>query len=264
MLLAINANNTNIKFAIYSGDSVIGHWRIATSPTRTSDEYAVWLTHLMALKGINPSDITGSIIAIVVPQALFEIKLLCRNYFDCEPWVIGEEYVDLGIGVLIDTPEEAGADRLVNAVAGHTFYGGPLIIVDFGTATTFDVINEDGDYIGGIISPGINLSVEALHIAAAKLPRIAIERPDNVIGRSTVEAMKSGVYWGYVGLVEGLVKRIKAEHNREDMKVIVTGGLAPLFEGATEIFDIMDVDITMKGLLEIHRRNTIKSATKEN
>jgi type III pantothenate kinase len=263
MLLAINANNTNIKFAIYNGDSVVGHWRIATDPARTADEYAVWLTHLMALKDINPDDISDSIIAIVVPQALFEIKVLCRNYFNSNPLVIGDGYVDLGIKVDIETPEEAGADRLVNAVAGHTFYGGPLIIVDFGTATTFDVINEEGDYIGGIIAPGINLSVEALHIAAAKLPRIAIERPNHIIGKSTVEAMKSGVYWGYVCLVEGLVKRIKIEHKRDDMKVIVTGGLAPLFDGATEIFDIMDVDITMKGLLEIYRRNAQSTDQKE-
>jgi type III pantothenate kinase len=255
MLLAINANNTNIKFAIYDGDTVVGHWRIATDPARTADEYAVWLTHLMALKKLNLEDISDTIIAIVVPQALYEIKVLCRNYFKSEPWVIGEKYVDLGIGVHIEHPEEAGADRLVNAVAGHTFYGGPLIIVDFGTATTFDIINEDGDYIGGVIAPGINLSVEALHIAAAKLPRIAIERPEHIIGRSTVEAMKSGVYWGYVGLIEGLIKRIRDEHGRQDMKVIVTGGLAPLFDDATEVFDVMDVDITMKGLLEIHRRN---------
>lgn len=263
MLLAINANNTNVKFAIYDGDTIVGHWRIATDPARTADEYAVWLTHLMALKNLKLDDISDAIVAIVVPQALYEIKVLCRNYFNSDPWVIGEGYVDLGIGVLIERPEEAGADRLVNAVAGHTLYGGPLIIVDLGTATTFDVINEDGDYIGGIIAPGINLSIEALHKAAAKLPRIAIERPENAIGRSTVEAMKSGVYWGYVGLIEGLIKRIRDEHKRDDMKVIVTGGLAPLFDGATEVFDVLDVDITMKGLLEIHRRNRRNSRKNE-
>lgn len=256
MLLAINANNTNVKFAIYDGEQVVGQWRIATDPARTADEYAVWLTHLMTLKSLSPSDVSDSVVAIVVPQALFEIKVLCRTYFDCDPWVIGEGDVDLGIDVLIDRPEEAGADRLVNAVAGHALYGGPLIVVDFGTGTTFDIVDENGSYIGGVIAPGINLSVEALHVAAAKLPRIAIERPDHVIGKSTVEAMKSGVYWGYVGLIEGLIERIRKEHGRPDMKVLVTGGLAPLFAGATDVFDEVDPDLTMKGLLEIHQRNT--------
>ncbi|MBT3557954.1 MAG: type III pantothenate kinase [Rhodospirillales bacterium] len=255
MLLAINVNNTNVKFAIADGESVVAQWRIATDPARTADEYAVWLTHLMALKNLAPDDVTDSIVSIVVPQALFEIKVLCRNYFGCDPWVIGEGQVDLGIEVLINTPEEAGADRLVNAVAGHTHYGGPLIIVDFGTATTFDIVDEAGSYVGGIIAPGINLSVEALHLAAAKLPRITVERPTNVVGKSTVEAMKSGVYWGYTGLIEGLVRRIREEHHCPDMKVIVTGGLAPLFADASEIFDTIDSDLTMKGLLAIHRRN---------
>ncbi len=256
MLLAINANNTNVKFAIYDGEQVIGQWRIATDPARTADEYAVWLTHLMALKDLTPGNVTDSIVAIVVPQALFEIKVLCRTYFGCNPWVIGEGDVNLGIRVLIDRPEEAGADRLVNAVAGHALYGGPLIVVDFGTGTTFDIVDEDGSYIGGVIAPGINLSVEALHVAAAKLPRIAIERPAHVIGKGTVEAMKSGVYWGYVGLIEGLIARIKTEHGRDDMKVLVTGGLAPLFADATEVFDAVDPDLTMKGLLIIHHRNS--------
>lgn len=260
MLLAINVNNTNVKFAIADDGVVIAQWRIATDPARTADEYAVWLTHLMTLKDLIPSDITDSIVAIVVPQALYEIKVLCRNYFGCDPWVIGEEHVDLGIDVLIDRPEEAGADRLVNAVAGHVCYGGPLIVVDFGTATTFDVIDEAGNYVGGIIAPGINLSVEALHVAAAKLPRITVQRPANVIGKSTVEAMKSGVYWGYTGLIEGLVKRIRSEHEAPHMKVIVTGGLAPLFADATDVFDIIDPDLTMKGLLEIHRRNATSEA----
>ena len=261
MLLAINANNTNVKFAIYDGQSVVGQWRIATDPARTADEYAVWLTHLMALKKLTPKDVSDAVVAIVVPQALYEIKVLCRTYFDCDPWVIGEGGTDLGIAVLIDRPEEAGADRLVNAVAGHALYGGPLIVVDFGTGTTFDIVDENGSYIGGVIAPGINLSVEALHIAAAKLPRIAIERPANVIGKNTVEAMQSGVYWGYVGLIEGLIQRIRSEHKRADMKVLITGGLAPLFAGATEIFDTVDPDLTMKGLFLIHQRNTASEAS---
>jgi len=261
MLLAINVNNTNVKFAVYDGQTVVGQWRISTDPARTADEYAVWLTHLMTLKKLTPKDISDVIVAIVVPQALFEIKVLCRTYFDCDPWVIGKGRTDLGIDVLIDRPEEAGADRLVNAVAGHTLYGGPLIVVDFGTGTTFDIVDENGSYIGGVIAPGINLSVEALHIAAAKLPRIAVERPASVIGKSTVEAMKSGAYWGYVGLIEGLIARIRSEYGCADMKVLVTGGLAPLFAGATEIFDEIDPDLTMKGLLIIHHRNTASDGT---
>jgi len=261
MLLAINANNTNVKFAIYESEQVVGQWRISTDTARTADEYAVWLTHLMALKGISPGDISDTIVSIVVPQALFEIKTLCRIYFESDPWVIGEGDIDLGIKVLIDRPEEAGADRLVNAVAGHALYGGPLIVVDFGTGTTFDIIGGDGSYVGGVIAPGINLSVEALHIAAAKLPRIAIERPENVIGKGTVEAMKSGVFWGYVGLIEGLITRIRNEYQRSDMKVLVTGGLAPLFAGATDVFDEVDPDLTMKGLLIIHHRNTTSKGT---
>lgn len=261
MLLAINVNNTNVKFAIYDGLHVAGQWRIATDPARTADEYAVWLTHLMALKDLAPSDISDAIVAIVVPQALFEIKMFCRTYFGCEPQVIGEGSVDLGIDVLIDRPEEAGADRLVNAVAGHALYGGPLIVLDFGTGTTFDIVDENGGYIGGVIAPGINLSVEALHIAAAKLPRIAIERPEHVIGKSTVEAMKSGVYWGYVGLIEGLIARIRLEFGASDMKVLVTGGLAPLFAGATDVFDVVDADLTMKGLLIIQQRNAASEDT---
>lgn len=255
MLLAINVNNTNVKFALYDGDTMIGQWRIAMKATRTCDEYAVWLTQLMTLKGLKPADIKHAIIANVVPQALFEIKTLCRSYFNCDPMVIGDDQVKLDIAVKIDQPKEAGADRLVNAVAGYKLYGGPLIIVDFGTATTFDVIDQDGAYIGGVIAPGINLSVEALYIAAAKLPRIAIERPKHVIGRNTVDAMKSGIYWGYIGLIEGLIERIRKDFGRVDMKVIVTGGLAPLFVDATDIFDVINVDITMTGLLQIHRSN---------
>lgn len=255
MLLAINANNTNVKFALFDGGALAAQWRISTSATRTADEYAVWLTHLMALKGFGLADVKAAIIATVVPQTLFDLKLLCRQHFGCEPVVIGDDGVELGVEVLLERPEEAGADRLVNAVAGHTLYGGPLIVVDFGTGTTFDVIDGQGAYAGGIIAPGINLSVEALYMAAAKLPRIAVERPKHVVGKTTVEAMQSGVFWGYVGLIEGLIARIRAEQGQPQMKVVVTGGLAPLFSDATDVFDIVDPDLTMKGLLEVYRRS---------
>jgi type III pantothenate kinase len=258
MLLAINANNTNVKFALCEGDAATGDWRISTDIKRTADEYAVWLTQLMALKGYTPASVKGAIIATVVPQALYELKVLCRKYFSCEPLVVGDDGVDLGIGIRIDRPDEAGADRLLNAVAGHRQYGGPLIVVDFGTATSFDIVSEEGDFVGGIIAPGINLSVDALYAAAAKLPRIAVEKPARVIGKSTIEAVRSGVYWGYVGLIEGIIARVRREYGRDEMKVVVTGGLAPLFADSTDIFDHVDPDLTMKGLIEVHRRNADK------
>ncbi len=253
MLLVINANNTNFKFAVFDGDVLRDEWKIATDPHRTKDEYFVWLNQLMALKGIRPDDIADVIIATVVPQAMFNLRGLCRTYFRCDPYVIGEN-VDLGIKVLIDRPEEAGADRVVNAFAAHHFYGSPAIVLDFGTATTFDVVDRDGNYTGGVIAPGINLSVEALYMAAAKLPQISIEKPPHVIGKSTVEAMRSGVFWGYVGLFEGVLARIKEEYGA-DMTVIATGGLTPLFVDSTDMFDHVDGDLTLKGMQVLYERN---------
>lgn len=253
MLLAINANNTNFKFAVFDGETLRNEWKIATNATRTADEYFVWLSQLMTLKGITANDIDDVIIATVVPQAMFNLRGLCRTYFQCDPYVIGEN-VDLEVKVLIDRPEEAGADRVVNAFAAHTFYGGPAIVLDFGTATSFDVADKDGNFVGGVIAPGINLSVEALYMAAARLPHISIEKPSHVIGKGTVEAMRSGIFWGYVGLFEGVLTRIKAEFGA-DMKVIATGGLTPLFVDSTTMFDHVDSDLTMKGLQVLYERN---------
>ncbi len=258
MLLAIDAGNTNIVFAVYHDDILRCQWRAATSTARTADEYAVWLSQLMGLEGITPGDISEAIIATVVPQGLFDLRNLCRRYFDCEPSVVGE-IDDLGIKIMIERPSEVGADRLVNAVAAHATYPGPLIILDFGTATTFDVVDGEGNYRGGVISPGINLSLQALHMAAAKLPHIAVERPLHAIGRGTTEAMQSGVYYGYIGLIEGLVKRIAEELAQETGSaapptVIATGGLAPLFANGTDVIQHVDEDLTMRGLVEIHRR----------
>lgn len=254
MLLAIDAGNTNTTFAVFDDDKIVGEWRASTNETRTADEYAVWLSSLMGLAKIGFDDIDAAIIATVVPQALFNLRTLCRRYAHCEPIVVGDPDVDIGINVRIERPRDVGADRLVNAVAAHKHYGGPAILVDFGTATTFDVIDEQGDYIGGVIAPGINLSLEALHQAAAKLPRIAVERPTRVIGKDTTSAMLSGVYHGYVGLIEGLIARIRQEHGA-NMKVIATGGLAQMFSDGTDVFDRIDRDLTMNGLLEISRRN---------
>ncbi len=254
MLLAIDAGNTNITFALFDGDEVEGEWRTNTNPLRTADEYGVWLLQLMQLKGLEPGRITGAIIASVVPSALFDLRTLCRRYFDRDPLVVREEGVELGIKNLARRPREVGADRLVNVVgAGHRF-DAPFFIVDFGTATTFDIANDDGDYIGGIIAPGVNLSLQALHMAAAHLPHIAVERPEKVIGTDTLSAMQSGVYWGYISLVEGLVARIQAEYGKP-MTVVATGGLAPLFVNGTDALQEIDQGVTMRGLREIARAN---------
>ncbi len=254
MLLAIDSGNTNIVFAVYDGDILRGEWRASTDSERTADELGVWLTQLLTIEGLNRLDITAAIVASVVPAMVFGLKTLCRRYFRCEPLVVGDDGVDLGLSILLDRPEEVGADRLVNAVAAHKCYKGPLIVIDFGTATTFDVVDGEGNYCGGAIAPGINLSLEALHAAAAKLPRVAIGRPKQVIGRATVPAMQSGIFWGYLGLIEGLVSRIKEEFG-SDMYVVATGGLAPLFADATKAINALDADLTLRGLLEIHRRN---------
>jgi len=258
MLLAINSGNTNTVFALFEGDELKGVWKAAANHKRTGDEYAVWLTQLMALDGFRREDVDAVIVSNVVPAAAFNLKTLCRRFFHAEPRFVGEDGLDLGIEVLLDRPEEVGADRVVNAIAGKDRFGAPLIVVDIGTAATFDVVDRDGNYCGGAIAPGINLSLKALEMAAAKLPHVAIRRVDKVIGKSTVPAMQSGLFWGYVGLIDGLVARIKAEFGRP-MRVIATGGLAPLFEEATSVIEAVDPDLTLWGLRLIHERNIPKS-----
>lgn len=256
MLLAIDSGNTNIVFAMIDGEgNILGQWRASAGASKTADEYGVWLDQLMAIDGLTRAAIDTAIIASVVPESLFSLKTLCRRYFGCDPMIIGEPGVELGIGVLVDRPEEVGADRLVNTVAAAETYGGPLIIVDFGTATTFDVMDAGGNYVGGVIAPGINLSLDALHMAAAKLPLVAIARPKTVVGKHTTGAMQSGVFWGYIGLIEGLVRRIQDEQGAA-MQVVATGGLAPLFADATECIRCADADLTLRGLYTIHRRNS--------
>jgi type III pantothenate kinase len=254
MLLAIDAGNTNFVFAVFDGEQLLGAWRASTDIRRTADEYAVWLTQLMGLKGLVPADIDTCIIASVVPEAVFNLVQLARRYFGAEPLNVGDRGVDLGIGIKLARPEEVGADRLVNAVAAREVLAPPIIVIDCGTATTFDVVDADGDYAGGVIAPGINLSLQALYMAAAKLPRIAIAAPEKVIGTGTVSAMQSGIFWGYVGLIEGLVARIRAEAGKP-MPVLATGGLAPLFAGATSAIDRVDTELTLTGLRLINSRN---------
>lgn len=255
MLLAIDSGNTNVVFAIYDRDQLRASWRAATNPKRTADEYAVWLSQLMVLEGLETGDVDATIIANVVPEASFNLIGLCRRYFDSEPLVVGRPNCRLGIGIDVDMPAaNVGADRIANAVAAQNRYEVPLIVVDFGTSTNFDIVDRAGNYCGGVLAPGPNLAVLALEMAAAQLPRVSIERPPTVVGRSTVPAMQSGVFWGYVGLVEGLVRRIREERG-EPMGVVATGGLAPLFATEIEIIDKVDPDLTLWGLRLIHQRN---------
>ncbi|MFN3592243.1 MAG: type III pantothenate kinase [Thermaurantiacus sp.] len=258
MLLAIDVGNTNILFALAEGNEIRHRWRIKTDAARTADEYAVWLHQLMQMEGLDRTSVSHVIIASVVPQTLFNLRGLARRAFGAEPLVVGAPGVITGMEVRLANPGEVGADRIVNAVAAHADHGGPLIIIDFGTATTFDVVSADGAYEGGVIAPGINLSMDALYRAAARLPRIAVEPPGEgmgVIGRGTVHAMQSGVFWGYVGLIEGLVNRIRAELGGP-ASVIGTGGLAGLFSRHCAAIETVDPDLTVKGLIRIHARNS--------
>lgn len=249
MLLAIDAGNTNIVFALIEAGTIRTRWRIATEARRTADEYAVWLSQLLQLEGYAREAVTSVIIATVVPRALHNLQTLARKYFGLEPMIAGQPPVEWGMALDVDEPGSLGADRAVTAIAAHQRHAGDLIVIDFGTATTIDWIDYRGAYKGGIIAPGINLSLDALVTAAAKLPRIAIEAPASasVIGRNTVDQMHIGIYWGYVSLIEGLTARMKAEIARP-AKVIATGGLAVLFERHTNVFDAVEPDLTLQGL----------------
>ena len=254
MLLAIDTGNTNTLFAIHDGKDWVVEWRIATNASRTADEYAVWFHQLMDMQGLDFSDLDACVISTVVPQSLFNMRNLARRHLGVEPIIIGDEGVKIGVGVRTENPKEVGADRLVTALGAVKKYKGNLIIIDSGTATTFDIVSADKHFEGGIIAPGINLSVKALHEAAAQLPRIAIMKPKNVIGKNTVEAMQSGIFWGYIGLIDGLVRQIIEEDGR-DFTVVGTGGVASLFQGASETIQHYDSNLTIDGLLEIWRLN---------
>lgn len=255
MLLVIDIGNTNTLFAVHDGEDWIAQWRSATDSTKTADDYASWMTRLAEIHDVDMKAIKGCIISTVVPQAQFHFRNLARRYLSVEPLFIGNPDVKIGAEVRIRRPEQVGADRLVSAIGAHLLHPGYLIVIDSGTATTFDVIAPDGAFEGGIIAPGINLSMKALHDAAAQLPRIAIQKPEKVVGEDTVSAMQSGVFWGYIDLIDGLVRRIKAEVG-QPMTTVATGGVASLFEGASDMIDHFDADITINGLLEVYRRNT--------
>jgi len=257
MLLAIDAGNTNLVFALVEDGVIRARWRIATDARRTADEYAVWLHQLLALEGFGKADVEAVIIGTVVPRALHNLEVLATKYFGVEPLIAGQSPVEWGVELDVVEPASVGADRVLNAVAAHALYEGDLIVIDFGTATTFDVIDYSGAYKGGIIAPGINLSLDALVAAAARLPRIAMEAPkDNlsVIGRTTEDQMHIGIYWGYVAMMEGLVARLRSEIGRP-VTVVATGGLAALFDKHVELFDAIEGDLTIQGLAMLYRRS---------
>lgn len=249
MLLAIDVGNTNVVFALFEGRTIKTRWRIATDPRRTGDEYAVWLMQLLTIEGIDRSVIKKIIVSTVVPRALHNLEVLADKYFGVKALVAGQPPVDYGMEIDVDEPRSLGADRAVNAIAAHAKYQGDLIVVDFGTATTFDAIDFNGAYKGGIIAPGLNLSLDALVGNTAKLPRIAIRSPDtnSVIGRNTEDQMLIGVFWGYVAMMEGLISRMRSEIGRP-ARVIATAGLAILFDQHTDIFDAVDADLTLEGM----------------
>jgi type III pantothenate kinase len=257
MLLAVDAGNTNLVFALVDDGAIRGRWRIATDPRRTADEYAVWLHQLLELEGYSKADVTAVIIGTVVPRALHNLEVLASKYFGVEPLIAGQGKAEWPLQLDVDEPQNVGADRALNAIAAHAKYEGELIIIDFGTATTFDVVTSSGAYTGGIIAPGINLSLDALVSAAAKLPRIAIEAPqtNSVIGRTTESQMIIGIYWGYVAMIEGLTERMKCEIGRP-VKVVATGGLAALFDKHTNAFDAIEPDLTIQGLNLLYQMAT--------
>src|SRR3954468_20710552 len=261
MLLAVDAGNTNIVFALLEDGVIRARWRIATDARRTADQYAVWLHQLLELEGYARGAVDAVIVGTVVPRALHNLEVLAVKYFGVEPLIAGQGEAEWGIELDVAEPRSVGADRVLNVLAAHAVHPGDLIVIDFGTATTFDVVDYSGAYKGGIIAPGINLSLDALVAAAAKLPRIAIEAPTgnlSVIGRTTEDQMHIGIYWGYVAMMEGLVARMKAEIGRPS-KVVATGGLATLFDKHTTIFDEIEPDLTIQGLGLLWQRSQSSS-----
>ena len=253
MLLCIDTGNTNTVFSIWDGKQFLTTWRASTEWQRTADQYYVWLSTLMKANNIDVT-ITDVIISSTVPRVVLNLRILCDRYFNCRPYVVGKPDCLMPREPRVDQGTIVGPDRLVNAAGAYERHGGNLIVVDFGTATTFDVVDTDGAYIGGAIAPGVNLSLEALHHAAAALPHVDITKPQMVIGTNTVACMQSGVFWGYVGLVKEICERIKGEHGTP-MRIIGTGGLAPLFGQTEHLFDDLEDDLTMHGLTVIYTHN---------
>lgn len=259
MLLAIDCGNTNTVFSIWDGETFLCTLRTSTHHARTADAYFTWYSTLVNHYGIK-ADITDVIISSTVPRVVWNLRVFADRFFNCRPLVVGKPECALPTNPRVDLGTQVGPDRLVNAAGAYDRHGGDLIVVDFGTATTFDVVDSDGAYVGGVIAPGINLSLEALHNAAAALPHVDIAKPQSVVGTNTVACIQSGVFWGYVGLVREICARIKGERDQQDMKVIATGGLAPLFQQSVDLFDVFEDDLTMHGLTVIHSYNKEQGA----
>ena len=253
MLLAIDCGNTNTVFSIWDGEAFIATWRTSTEWQRTADQYYVWLSTLMRFQNVDVM-IDEVIVSSTVPRVVFNLRVFADRYFNCRPMVVGKPDCLLPAPPRVDAGTQVGPDRLVNTAGAFDRHGGDLIVMDFGTATTFDVVASDGAYVGGVIAPGVNLSLEALHNAAAALPHVDISKPQRVVGTNTVACMQSGVFWGYIGLVREICARIKAERGHE-MQVISTGGLAPLFQQSEALFDAFEDDLTIHGLTVIHKYN---------
>jgi type III pantothenate kinase len=253
VIFVFDVGNTNIVLGVYENDELKYHWRVETNRHKTEDEYGMLVKNLFDHEGLSFKAIDGIIISSVVPPIMFSLERMCQKYFNVTPLVVGPG-IKTGLNIKYENPREVGADRIVNAVAGIHEYGGPLIIVDFGTATTYCYINEEKQYMGGAIAPGIGISTEALYSKAAKLPRIEIARPDHIIGKNTVCAMQAGILYGYVGQVEGIVSRMKAQSSTKPT-VIATGGLATLISKESNVIDVVDPFLTLKGLRLIYNRN---------
>ncbi|MBK4215416.1 type III pantothenate kinase [Paracoccus caeni] len=253
MLLCIDTGNTNTVFSIWDGEKFLAHWRISTDHRRTADEYYVWLSTLIAVRKFE-LQVNACIISATAPRVVFNLRVLCNRYFDTRPLVVGKPDCLLPVPPRVDEGTRPGPDRLANTVGAFDRHGGDTVVVDFGTATNFDVVDVDGAYVGGVIAPGVNLSLEALHMAAAALPHVDVTMPERVIGTNTVACIQSGIFWGYIGLIEGIIKRMRAERDRP-MKVVATGGLAPLFDQGFDLFDHIEDDLTVHGLRLIYDYN---------
>ena len=257
MIFTLDIGNTNIKTALFDGDRMVKYWRVSTNSTKTPDEYGTRLRNWFANEGVSPADVEGIAISSVVPTINFTIEHMCQNYFHLQPMVVAPG-IKTGINIKYENPRELGSDRIANAVAAYTEYGGPCIYIDFGTATTFGVVDEEGSFLGGCICPGIKVASEALVSGTAKLPRFAIAKPDNVIGRTTLTNLQSGMYYGYVGLVSHIVHKIKQELGRKDAMVVATGGMAVLISEESKVIDKLDGLLTLKGLRLIYERNRME------